>query len=563
MNLYNSDPRRAALWEKHQPRLKEALQAWHQRTYWYAYPEDPKAYGDNAPTQGEAAFKSQIGHPFSRLRQPAERWLVSDEVSPYTREPLGISYPQISIAEALFRAQEALSQWRWVPYTERLGLLMESIERFSQHFFEVAQATMHTTGQAWMMAFQASGPHAADRAVEALAVAFAELSHIPAQVRWTRDFGKSQAIIDKYFIPQPEGISLHIGVSTFPVWNVLPGLYASLAVGSPVIMKPHPRAIYPIAVVISLLQSVFEEYGLSPTIVQLMPDTVAEPITQQLAEHPLIRIIDYTGSTEFGQYIERLPGKITFLEKAGVNGVLIESVEDIDAVAKNLAFSASLYSGQMCTAPQNVYIPRDGIKASQGRLSYDEVVAALTKAVEDLVSHPKAAPAILGALQNDAVADRITQLASKAPTVKRSPQPYTHPQYASARTLTPALVESPDADDVFTKVEHFGPRLLFIPVESARRGLEILYQLAREKGMLSCAIYTTDPDFKLQAARLLSEAAVPLSFNFRGQVFINQSVAFSDFHGTGGNPAGNASFTDTSFIVKRFRWISIRDCLQG
>ncbi|MCS6894989.1 MAG: phenylacetic acid degradation protein PaaN [Bacteroidia bacterium] len=563
MNLYLNDPRRAALWEKHQARLQEALQAWHQRTYWYAYPEDPKAYGENAPSQGEAAFKAQLGRPFDRLRQPAERWLTSDEVSPYTREPLGIAYPQVSTAEALFRAQEALSQWRWVPYTERLGVLMESVERFSQHFFEVGHATMHTTGQAWMMAFQASGPHAADRAVEALAVAYQELSHIPPQARWVRDFGKVQAVVEKYFIPQPEGLSLHIGVSTFPVWNVLPGLYASLAVGSPVLMKPHPRAIYPIAIVVSLLQAVFEEYGLSPFIVQLLPDTSAEPITKQLAEHPLIRIIDYTGSTEFGEYIERLPGKITFLEKAGVNGVLIESVEDIEIVAKNLAFSASLYSGQMCTAPQNVYIPQEGVKTPQGNLSYEEVVAALTKAVEDLVSHPKAAPAILGALQHDTVAERIASLASSAPTVRRSPHPYTHPQYATARTLTPILAESPIPDEAFTKVEHFGPRLLFIAVESARRGLEILYQLAREKGMLSCAIYTTDPEFKLQATRLLSEAAVPLSFNFRGQVFINQSVAFSDFHGTGGNPAGNASFTDVSFIVKRFRWIGIRDCQQG
>ncbi|MCS7152486.1 MAG: phenylacetic acid degradation protein PaaN [Bacteroidia bacterium] len=563
MNLYLSDVRRLTLWNRHEARLREALEAWRRRTYWYAFPEDPKEYGEEAAAEGEAAFRSQLNKPFDRLRQSARRWLLSDEVSPYTREPLGISYPQMEVAEALFHAQEALSQWRWVPYTERLGLLMESIQRFSKHFFEVAHATMHTTGQAWMMAFQASGPHAADRAVEALAVAYGELSQIPSQVQWVRDFGKAQAVVEKYFIPQPEGISLHIGVSTFPVWNVLPGLYASLAVGSPVLMKPHPRAIYPIAVVVSILQELFEEYGLSPAIVQLLPDTVAEPITKTLAEHPLVRIIDYTGGTEFGNYLEGLPGKVTFLEKAGVNGVLIESVEDMEAVAKNLAFSASLYSGQMCTAPQNVYIPREGVRTPQGVLSYEEVKAILTKAVDDLSSHPKAAPAILGALQNDAVSERIEKLASTAAAVHRAPQAYAHPQYKAARTLTPIVAEVASPEDKAAHTEHFGPRLLFIPVESPQRGLETLYQLAREKGMLSCAIYTTDSDFKQKAIRLLAEAAVPLSFNFRGQVFINQSVAFSDFHGTGGNPAGNASFTDASFIVKRFRWIGVRDCLQA
>jgi len=562
MELYQADSRRAALWEKHQPRLEEARAAWHRRTYWFAYPEDPRAYPEALAQQGEADFKAQLSRPFDRLRQEGRRWVVSDEVSPYTREPLGISYPQAEPAEWIEAAREALSVWRWVPWTERLGLLMESVERFSHRFFEVAHATMHTTGQAWMMAFQASGPHAADRAVEALAVAYEELSHIPYHVRWQKDLGKVQAIVEKYFIPQPEGISLHIGVSTFPVWNVLPGLYASLAVGSPVILKPHPRAIYPIAVVVAILQEVFAEYGLPPTIVQLAVDTVAQPVTKALAEHPWIRILDYTGSTEFGAYLEGLPGKITFLEKAGVNGVLLESVEEMEAVAKNLAFSASLYSGQMCTAPQNVYVPREGVRTPQGKLSYEEVRAALVRAVEELASHPKAAPAILGALQNDAVAERIEKLAVQA-AIYREPKAYSHPQYAQARTLTPVVAEVSGPEGPLPRAEHFGPRLLLIPVESAQRGLEELYQLAREKGMLSCAVYTIDPAFKREAARLLAEAAIPVSFNFRGQVFINQSVAFSDFHGTGGNPASNAAFTDSAFVVKRFRWVGLRDCLAG
>ncbi len=560
MNLYQTDERRAALWRKHESRLREALAAWQKRTYWAAYTEDPKAY-PNAE-EGLSDFRAQLRHPFNRLRQEGEEWLISSEVSPYTQEPLGIAYPRTSVAEYIRRAQEALSIWRWVPWTERLGLLVESVERLPARFHEIAHATLHTTGQAWMMAFQASGPHAADRALEALAVAYQEFSHIPAEVDWTRDMGRSQAHIRKYFTPQPEGLSLHIGVSTFPVWNTLPGLYASLAVGSPVILKPHPRAVYPIAIVIAILQEVFEEYGLPPTIVQLAPDTLEKPITKSLAEHPLIRIIDYTGSTAFGTYLESLSGKITFLEKAGVNPILIESVEDLEAVAKNIAFSASLYSGQMCTAPQNVYIPRGGVRQGERTLSYEEVRSALEKAIQDLTGHPKAAPAILGALQNETVGERIGALAQVAGT-RKAPAPYAHPEYQQARTLTHVLIELPSPREPLAQEEHFGPRLLFIPVSSAQEGLQEIYQLAREKGMLSCAIYTTDEAFKRESARLLAEAAVPVSYNYRGSVFINQNAAFSDFHGSGGNPASNASFTDTAFIVKRFRWVELRDCFSG
>lgn len=46
---------------------------------------------------------------------------------------------------------------------------------------------MHTTGQGYMMAFQASGPHAADRAMEAIAFGYDELKD-----SLKRNFGTSQ-----------------------------------------------------------------------------------------------------------------------------------------------------------------------------------------------------------------------------------------------------------------------------------------------------------------------------------------------------------------------------------
>ncbi len=49
-----------------------------------------------------------------------------------------------------------------------------------------------------------------------------------------------------------------------------------------------------------------------------------------------------------------------------------------------------------------------------------------------------------------------------------------------------------------------------------------------------------------------------LSENLTGQVFVNQSAAFSDFHGTGANPAANASFTDGAFVANRFRVVQSR-----
>ena len=43
-----------------------------------------------------------------------------------------------------------------------------------------------------------------------------------------------------------------------------------------------------------------------------------------------------------------------------------------------------------------------------------------------------------------------------------------------------------------------------------------------------------------------------------GGVFVNQSSAFSDYHGTGGNPAANASYADSAFVANRFRVVQRR-----
>jgi hypothetical protein len=49
-----------------------------------------------------------------------------------------------------------------------------------------------------------------------------------------------------------------------------------------------------------------------------------------------------------------------------------------------------------------------------------------------------------------------------------------------------------------------------------------------------------------------------LSINLTGGVFVNQSSAFSDYHGTGGNPSANASYADSAFVANRFRVVQRR-----
>jgi hypothetical protein len=75
---------------------------------------------------------------------------------------------------------------------------------------------------------------------------------------------------------------------------------------------------------------------------------------------------------------------------------------------------------------------------------------------------------------------------------------------------------------------------------------------------MTASVYSTSPAVVEQMRSAALDAGVALSENLVGSVFVNQSAAFSDFHGTGANPAANASFTDTAFVAGRFRIVQSR-----
>jgi hypothetical protein len=60
------------------------------------------------------------------------------------------------------------------------------------------------------------------------------------------------------------------------------------------------------------------------------------------------------------------------------------------------------------------------------------------------------------------------------------------------------------------------------------------------------------------ASDAFARAGVALSVNLTGGIHVNQSAAFSDYHGSGANPAGTASLTDTAFVANRFRVAMVR-----
>jgi phenylacetic acid degradation protein paaN len=544
---------------QHQDLLEKAVHAINTRGYWSPFPEMPsgKLYGETANDDGKAAFQARLKKPFT-LDQPGNTGEIGRELSPYGFA-LEITYPKVDL-ETLFPAiRTAAQSWQSAQPEAWVGVALEILHRLNRRSFEIAYTVMHTTGQAFMMAFQAGGPHAQDRGLEAVAYAWAEMSRIPKTAYWEKPQGKNKPLkMEKRYRVVPRGIGLVIGCCTFPTWNSYPGFFASLATGNCVVVKPHPGAILPLAITVEIAREVLKEAGFDPNVVTLVAHEADDRVAEALAKRAEVKLIDFTGSSRTGERLEQEARQaLVYTEKAGVNQIVIDSTADFKGMTKNIALSLSLYAGQMCTAPQNIYIPKTGIDTSEGPLSYDQIVAALSAGISKLLSDPARAVEVLGAIQNTSVLDRLEQ-ARELGKIILDRQPVIHPQFPDAKIRTPLLLQADANEESKFMQEWFGPIAFVIPTSDTAHSIALARKGALEHGALTLSVYSTSDSVLKQINEIAAEAGVALSCNLTGAVFVNQSAAFSDFHGTGANPAANAALTDSAFVANRFRVVQSR-----
>ena len=548
------------LFEKHRATLEGALGAIATRSYWSAYPEmpSPKVYGETAPDDGKRAFEAHLGQQFE-LGQPGQNGWLGGESSPYG-VALDVRYPVCDPDALIAAGLEAMKGWQAVGADGRTGICLEILERLNKQSFELAHAVMMTTGQGWMMAFQAGAPHAQDRGLEAVAYAWREQSFVPADAVWEKPQGKNPALVmKKHFQIVGRGIGLVIGCGTFPTWNTYPGLFAALSTGNAVIVKPHSNAILPAAITVRTVRAVLAENGIDPNLVSLCV-TDKRATTQALATHPAVKSVDFTGGNVFGQWlIDNSRQAQVYAELAGVNNIVIDSTNAYKAMLGNLAFTLSLYSGQMCTTSQALFVPAGGIETEDGHKSYDEFCADLAKSVERFLSKPEVAHAVLGAIQSADTAERINVANSgELGKVVLASTKLDNPDFPAANVRTPVLLACDAADEKLYMEERFGPISFIVKVADTAAGIALSERVVSTHGALTTGVYSTQQDVIDAMTEATWRSKVALSINLTGGVFVNQSAAYSDYHGTGGNPAANASYSDSAFVANRFRVVQRR-----
>jgi acyl-CoA reductase-like NAD-dependent aldehyde dehydrogenase len=259
-----------------------------------------------------------------------------------------------------------------------------------------------------------------------------------------------------------------IGCCTFPTWNGFPGFFADLATGNAVVVKPHPAAILPLALLVKIAREVLSEAGFDPNVVTLVAHEPGDAIAQTLALRPEVRLIDFTGSSANGNWLEANARHAqVYTEKSGVNQIVVDSTDDFKGVARNIAFSLALYTGQMCTCAA------EHLRA-EGRHRHRGWAPDVRPGRAGHRRGGAEAPRRSGARRRDPRGSRqrrgdaALEAARKLGPIVLDTQSIAHPSYPQALIRTPLVVKLDAADRETYLSEWFGP-IAFVIAPSRRR----------------------------------------------------------------------------------------------
>jgi phenylacetic acid degradation protein paaN len=541
--------------DTHLPRLDDAVRATETRGWYTPFVESPsrRHWPEGAKAAGAEAFEAVCGSDLSLGLPGAVGWLGT-ETSPFTGQPLGVRYETVDPQRLVDAVGVAWPAWREATARQRVGVCLQILHELAADTFLHAHATHHTAGQPFVMAFAGSGANSLDRGLEALAMAWRAMAWVPSEATFARSFGRGAPVtLHKRFRLVPRGVAVVLACGTYPAWNAWPALFANLATGNPVVLKPHPDTVLPVALAVRTCRRVLAEAGFPADLVTLAVDTWEAPITRQLLEHPLVQIVDFTGGQTFGCWLEEHARQQVYSETAGCNAVVLHSATDLDAALRAVAHSLCCFSGQMCTKAQNVWLGAEGVYDGDELVPPDEVMRRLVDAIDAWVADPEQALAVCGAVHSPRTLDALRAVSEPPPggEVLRAWSPIEGAD--PARTATPVLVRlEPSHREVYGR-EHFGPIGFVMVADSFDDALARAATDAKERGSIASYGYAVQPDALEAIEEAFALAGASVGINLVRQLPINYAAAYSDFHVTGLNPAGTATLSDLAFVADRFR----------
>jgi len=435
---------------------------------------------------------SESGEMFENINPADNRDIVG-------RFPLSTSD---DVNAAVNAAQNAFDRWRNTPAPKRAELLIRLGEILISN---KEQYTADMTREMGKVLKEAGGD-----VQEAIDCTY----YTAGEGRRLHGFTSPAEMRDKFAmcVRQPVGLCGLITPWNFPMaipsWKLIPALVC----GNTVVLKPAedtPLSTYN-------LVKACEEAGIPPGVVNLVTG-YGETVGAAMTNHPALRLISFTGSTETGRIVASACAErnaICSLEMGGKNAIIVMDDGDIDLAVEGAIWGAFGTSGQRCTASSRLVVHKKVYK----------------QFVSKLVDHAKALRVGDGAdpktdvgpvINNDAVEKIMSYIRigrnEDGAKLACGGRRLTKGDYANGHFIEPTVFIDATPDMRISQEEIFGPVTTVIPASSLEDAIQIANGV---RYGLSAAIYTQNVN---RAFKAMNEM-------YTGIFYVNASTIGAEVH---------------------------------
>ena len=423
-------------------------------------------------------------------------------VNPATEE-IVTTVTRTSLAQtdaAIERAVAAQAGWRAIAPADRAGLLRGFASAVDAHIEELAGLEIagagHPVGQARWEAGQVRDV----------------LNYYAAAPE--RACGKQIPVaggLDVTF-NEPIGVVGLIVPWNFPMPILSWGMAPALAAGNAVIAKPAEMTPLTAIRIAELALAA----GLPEGVFQVLPGQ-GSVVGQRLVDHPAVRKIVFTGSTEVGREImagcARQVKRVT-LELGGKSANIVFADADLERAAATAPQAAFDNAGQDCCSRSRILVQRS---------VFDRFMELLEPAVKAVVvGDPASAATVMGPLISAAHRDHVASyVPDGAPVAFRGTAPSGPGHWYPPTVLAPVRMDDP----AYTE-EVFGPVLTVTPFDDEASAVALANDTPYG---LSGSIWTSDVGRAIRVARAVETGN--LSVNSHASV--RYSTPFGGFKQSG------------------------------
>ena len=276
------------------------------------------------------------------------------------------------------------------------------------------------------------------------------------------------------------------------------------------------------------IASVFHEAGLPAGVLNtIIHEPASAPaVTSALIANPLVRKVNFTGSTAVGRIIGRLAGeylKPLVLELGGKASSIVWEDADLDLAAEQCALGSFMNAGQVCMCTERILVHK-AIKP--------QFLEKLSAAIERIFGKGEA-PVLVNAVAVEKNKKLVADATAKGASVVSGDA---NAQEAAKNRMRPVVLDKVTRDMEIYATESFGPTVSVFEIETEEAAIEMTNDT--DYG-LTAAVFTEDLRRGLRLAREIESGAVHIN----GMTIHDESVlphggvkssGFGRFNGSNG-----------------------------